>query len=169
MKNNEKLPGNRSFGALFVVVFGLLAVWQGWRGAQDWMVMWASLAAITLLTAESLTLLNRAWMALSHLLGRIVSPVVLGVMYAILIVPVGLFMKLIGRDVMHAQKLDEPDLFYPERRMREFAKREGIEAVYLAEPFADHAAERKIYLHGFANTQMGGGIGMKMDTPWQRT
>jgi len=105
MKNNEKLPSNRSFGALFIVVFGLLAVWQGWRGAQDWMLMWASLAAITLLTAvfrpESLTPLNRAWMALGHLLGRIVSPVVLGVMYAILIVPVGLFMKLIGRDVMH--------------------------------------------------------------------
>jgi lysophospholipase L1-like esterase len=57
----------------------------------------------------------------------------------------------------HAARLGEADLFFPERRMRAFAKREGIEAVLLAEPFAAHAAATGEYLHGFANTQLGGG------------
>jgi hypothetical protein len=57
----------------------------------------------------------------------------------------------------HAARLGEADLFFPERRMRAFAKREGIEAVLLAEPFAAHAATTGEYLHGFANTQLGSG------------
>ncbi len=56
-----------------------------------------------------------------------------------------------------AARLGEPDLFYPERRMRGLAEREGIEAVFLAEPFARYAAEHKVYLHGFPHTRMGGG------------
>lgn len=57
----------------------------------------------------------------------------------------------------HAAKLGEPDLFYPERRMRALAEREGMDAVFLAEPFARYAQEHKVFLHGFPNTQMGGG------------
>lgn len=57
----------------------------------------------------------------------------------------------------HAARLGEVDLFFPERRMRAFAKREGIEAVLLAEPFAAHAAATGEHLHGFANTQFGSG------------
>lgn len=57
----------------------------------------------------------------------------------------------------NAAKLGEQDLFYPERRMRKMAEREGIDAVFLAEAFADYAARHKVYLHGFPNTQMGSG------------
>ncbi len=56
-----------------------------------------------------------------------------------------------------AARLGEADLFYPERRVRAFAAREGIEAVFLAEDFAAYAAARAVHLHGFANTQLGGG------------
>jgi lysophospholipase L1-like esterase len=57
----------------------------------------------------------------------------------------------------HAARLGEADLFFPERRMRAFAEREGIEAVLLAGPLAAHAAANGEHLHGFANTQLGGG------------
>ena len=57
----------------------------------------------------------------------------------------------------HAARLGEADLFYPERRMRAFAAREGIDAVLLAEPFAARAAEAGEHLHGFPNTQLGSG------------
>jgi len=56
-----------------------------------------------------------------------------------------------------ARKLTERDLFYPERRLKVLAQRESIDAVFLAEPFARYAAEHNTYLHGFPNTQMGGG------------
>jgi hypothetical protein len=57
----------------------------------------------------------------------------------------------------HATKLGEKDLFHPERRMRALAARERMDAVFLAEPFARYAEEHKVFLHGFPNTQMGGG------------
>jgi len=57
----------------------------------------------------------------------------------------------------HARKLGEPDLFHPERRLQALAEQEGMEAILLAESFSRHAAEHRVYLHGFANTQWGGG------------
>ncbi len=57
----------------------------------------------------------------------------------------------------HAAALGEKDLFYPERRMRALAERNRLDAVFLAEPFARHASEMQVYLHGFSNTQLGGG------------
>ena len=57
----------------------------------------------------------------------------------------------------HARRLGEADLFYPERRIGALAKRERMDALLLAQPFADYAARQHVYLHGFPNTQMGGG------------
>ena len=112
MSLDDRLPSNRSFGTLFVIVFGALAAWQGWRGAQAWMAVWLALAgvtaAVTLARPRWLTPFNRAWMALGHALGRIVSPLVLGLMYAVLIVPVGLFMRLVGRDAMQRRFTSAP-------------------------------------------------------------
>lgn len=118
MQQQNQLPSNQSFGALFVFVFSVLAAWQGWRGAQGLMFLWLGLAIITagvtLLRPVWLTPLNRAWMTLGHLLGHIVSPVVLGMMYAVLIVPVGLIMRIVGRDIMHRRFT--PDASYWQER-----------------------------------------------------
>jgi hypothetical protein len=56
-----------------------------------------------------------------------------------------------------ALRLGEIDLYYPERRLSAFAKREGIDLVLLAPLFADFAVKHKVYLHGFANTALGTG------------
>jgi hypothetical protein len=60
------------------------------------------------------------------------------------------------RDAM-ARQLGVPDLFYPDRRIQALAKREGIEFLSLAEPFAAFAEEHQVFLHGFPNAQMGQG------------
>ncbi len=57
----------------------------------------------------------------------------------------------------YAARLGEPDLFYPERRMADLARREGMDAVFLAQPFSEYALKHKVYLHGFPNTVMGDG------------
>ncbi len=105
MHDRIHLPSNRAFGALFILVFALLAAWQYWLGTLALATFWLSLAVvtagITIVRPKWLAPFNRAWMALGYLLGRIVSPLVLGIMYAVLIVPVGLVMRIVGRDVMH--------------------------------------------------------------------
>jgi len=56
-----------------------------------------------------------------------------------------------------AKKLGVADLFYPDRRLAEFAARRGIDALPLAPAMQPLAKGRKVYFHGFANIGMGRG------------
>ena len=92
----------RNFGFMFGIVFALLAAWL-----RD--IPWA-LGAFALLSAASLAaaLLRpallagpaRMWLKLGELLHRVVSPVVLGVLYGLLVVPTGLLRRWLGGDPM---------------------------------------------------------------------
>jgi hypothetical protein len=101
--NANQLPSNRSFGSLFAVVFALVGGYVWWRGgsAHPW---WLGLSGLTLLVTLArpslLAGLNRAWMKLAELLSKVVSPVVLGLMFYAVLTPVGIAMRLFGRDAM---------------------------------------------------------------------
>ena len=97
------LPSNRSFGTLFVVFFGLLGASSWWRGGRIY--LWAfGLSALTLVVTlakpEWLATANRAWMKLAELLNRVVSPIILGVMFYGLFTPIAWVMRRAGRDAM---------------------------------------------------------------------
>lgn len=97
------LPSNRSFGWTFTGFFLLAGIYGLWRGgaALSWLLPLAALMAVVTLTREHwLTPLNRAWMKLGELLGRVVSPVVLGVIFFGMFTPVGWVMRRAGRDAM---------------------------------------------------------------------
>lgn len=97
------LPSNRSFGWTFTGFFILAGVYGLWRGGAHSLPMLALaavMALVTLTRAAWLTPLNRAWMKLGDLLGRVVSPVVLGVIFFAIFTPVGLLMRAFGRDAM---------------------------------------------------------------------
>src|SRR5262245_5969581 len=99
----QALPSNRSFGWTFTTVFVLGALYHAWHGGP-WMGALLPLAlataAITLTRESWLTPLNRAWMKVGELMGRVVSPVVLGVIFFGVFTPAGAIMRLIGRDAM---------------------------------------------------------------------
>jgi hypothetical protein len=100
---SEQLPSNRSVGAVFIVFFGLVAALQFWKGgtwAWLWLVLAGLVAFVTVVAPDLLTPFNRAWMALGRLLNKVVSPIVLGAMYFLLITPIGLIMRASGRDPM---------------------------------------------------------------------
>jgi hypothetical protein len=96
-----KLPSNRSFGTLFVVVFAVIGGLSWWNGGS-WYPYWIALSAVTgvvtLLAPAWLTPFNRAWMKLAEILNRIVSPIVLGVLFFVVMLPFGLVMRIAGRD-----------------------------------------------------------------------
>jgi hypothetical protein len=90
-----KLPSNRSFGWLFTGVFLLIGIFHPWLvGAA------ALMALVTLTRAQWLTPLNRAWMRFGLLLNRVVSPVVMGVLFFGLFTPMGWAMRRCGWDSM---------------------------------------------------------------------
>ena len=100
----QPLPSNRSFGTLFVVVFALLGAYSWWRGGAvfPWAFGLSALTlAVTLAKPDWLAPANRAWMKLAELLNRVVSPVVLGVIFYGMFTPIAWGMRRAGRDAMH--------------------------------------------------------------------
>jgi hypothetical protein len=94
------LPSNRSFGWTFTGIFLIVGAYGLWQGgaALSWLLALAVLTASVTLTRETwLTPLNRAWMRLGELLGRVVSPLVLGLIFFGVFTPVGMVMRQCGR------------------------------------------------------------------------
>lgn len=97
------LPSNRSFGLLFTGVFALTGTYLWWRGHEGAAYVYGAAALCAVVTAVRPDLLapfNRAWMAFGALLHRIVSPIVLGIMYFAVFTPFAFVMRLTGRDVL---------------------------------------------------------------------
>ena len=110
MKQKEiKTSSNKSFGLVFFVIFIIIALWPLLNDGN--IRMWSIIVSIIflilgLLNSKILTPFNKLWMRLGALLGIIVSPIVMGVVYFGIITPIGLIMKLFGKDVLNL-KLDK--------------------------------------------------------------
>ncbi len=104
------LPRERTFGALFTVVFALVAAWGAWRGHPVVAAAALGLAVVVALLAwrspRTLAPANRAWYRLGLLLAAIVSPVVLAIMFYGVITPTALIGRLAGRDVLRRRRPD---------------------------------------------------------------
>jgi hypothetical protein len=96
-------PSDRSVGFVFVVVLAIAAAWLAWTGRPGaWVCTGVAvlLALVALVRPALLGPLNRAWMRFGELLHRIVSPVVLGIVYFVVVTPYALVMRLAGRDAL---------------------------------------------------------------------
>lgn len=104
MTESAQLPSNRSFGTVFIVFFTLIGTLSWWWDGTLFPLLFG-LAAVTLLATLTaprlLTPFNKSWMKLGELLNRIVSPLVLGIMYFGLLTPIAVAMRLGNRDSLH--------------------------------------------------------------------
>lgn len=101
--SRHPLPSERKFGFLFVAVFCSLAAYahyKGWHvsGVAALLLGAGILLLIALFKPAMLSPLNKAWFWLGLAMGKIVSPVVLGIIFYLLITPVALLGRLFGRD-----------------------------------------------------------------------
>lgn len=113
------LPTNRSFGLLFTIVFCVIGSWRYLHEDAWSYYLWFGLASLFLVlglaNADILTPLNRLWMRFGELLGRIVSPIVLGAIYFVIIAPIGMLMRLFGRDPMKRTLDPDTDSYWETR------------------------------------------------------
>jgi hypothetical protein len=94
--NTTVMPSDRKFGWTFAAIFALVGAFY-----YPWLIALAGVIAIVTLTrAEWLAPAKHAWMKLGDILGRIVSPVVLGLIYFGIFTPVAFAMRLAGRDAL---------------------------------------------------------------------
>ena len=99
----------KSFGILFSIVFLIIALYP-LTNSED-IHLWAMIiSAIFLLLAfvapQLLALPNKLWFKFGILLGSIIAPVVMALVYFIVVLPTGLIMRLLGKDILK-QRLDK--------------------------------------------------------------
>ena len=103
------LPSDRRFGVFFAAVFAIATLYAWFVAARLAVVLPCAAAAagfllLALVRPALLRPLNRAWALLGRTLGRIVSPIVLGAIFFLLITPVALLTRALGRDELRLRR-----------------------------------------------------------------
>ena len=101
-KREHAIEGSsdRVFGLLFAAIFAGVGLWPLFKGGplRIWsLLIGAVFLILALALPRALSRLNRAWMQLGLLLNRIVSPVAIGVVYYLALVPTALVMRAFGK------------------------------------------------------------------------
>ncbi|MHC1950804.1 hypothetical protein IF803_41740 [Bradyrhizobium sp. UFLA06-06] len=109
MRVPAKLPSNRRFGLTFCAVFLALGAYAAIKGrvAAAYVSLFAisvAFGGIALTFPRILAPLNLLWFYFGELLGRIVSPLVLGIIYFGLLAPIAFVARLLGRDELHLKR-----------------------------------------------------------------
>ena len=100
----DQISSNRSFGILFSILFAIIAFWPIINGnpLRLWLIPFSVIFLVLgLLNSKLLNPLNVVWVKFGELLGRIIAPIVMAIIYFIIITPIGLFMRLIRKDLLN--------------------------------------------------------------------
>lgn len=100
--SNFPLPSNRKFGYTFSFIFFFFSIYFFLNNIFFYNYFFLSVSIlcfiITFVKSEVLYPLNKLWMRFGLLLGKIINPIIMGLIFFIIFTPVSIFMKLIGRD-----------------------------------------------------------------------
>ena len=113
-----KIGSERNFGIVFAVVFALVGLWPltgGENARPIWLLMALVFLALALFAPRVLRIPNRLWFRFGLLLGAIVAPVVMALVYVTTFVPIGLVLRLRGKDLLKMKFDREAASYWIER------------------------------------------------------
>ena len=108
MKSDKiKIGSNKSFGIVFFTVFLIIAIWPLLNGYE--IRYWSLIISIVflllgILNSKILTPLNKIWFKIGILLGNVISPIVMSIIFFLVVTPTSLLMKLFGKDILGIKK-----------------------------------------------------------------
>lgn len=109
---------DRSFGFVFAAVFCIIGGWPllYWQAPRWWALALAvAFAIVALARPQLLRPLNRVWLALGRLLHKIVSPLVMGVIFFATVTPTGWIMRLRGKDLLSLRRRPDQKSYWIRR------------------------------------------------------
>lgn len=113
---------DRSFGLVFTAFFGLLAAYFAWH-RNKWLPAPLALSTafiiVTLTRPALLAPLNWAWTRLGLLLGAVMAPVVMGIIFFGVVTPIGLLARLVGKDFLRLRRDPRAVTYWREPEHRE--------------------------------------------------
>ena len=110
---------NKSFGLLFFVVFLIIGLWPLKNGENlNIYLITASVVFLILglLNSKLLTPLNKSWIKLGEILGIIIAPIVMALVYFVILTPVSFIVRMFGKDLLNLKFLKEKDTYWIKRK-----------------------------------------------------
>ena len=113
-----KISSNRSFGLVFFVVFLLIALYPLINNGE--LRLWSLITSIIflilgLLNSKFLNPLNKIWFKFGIILGKIISPLVMGIIFFLVVTPTGLLMRLFRKDIL-SLKYNQNSTYWIEKK-----------------------------------------------------
>ena len=105
-KSKIKVSSNRSFGLVFFVVFLIIGLWPLLDEGQFkiWSLFFSLFFLVLgLLNSKLLTPLNLLWTKFGILLGNVFAPIVMSFIFFLVVTPIGLLMRIMGRDLLRTK------------------------------------------------------------------
>ena len=108
MKNKKiKISSNRSFGLVFFAIFLIISIWPllDDKDIRIWSLIISLIFLILgILNSNILKPFNKIWFKFGMFLGKIVSPIVMGLVYFLVVTPTGFIMRFLGKDLLKLKK-----------------------------------------------------------------
>ena len=99
-----KISSNRSFGIVFFTVFSIIALYPLIFGGEIriWSISISLIFLILgLLNSNVLTPLNKIWFKFGIVLGKMISPIVMGIIFFLVVTPIAITMRLLRKDLLN--------------------------------------------------------------------
>ena len=104
MNSQISKSSNKSFGIVFFIVFLIIAFYPlFYEGSlRIWSLIISIIFLILGLTnSKVLTPLNNIWISFGIILGKVISPLIMGIIFFFVVTPIGVFMRIIGKDLLN--------------------------------------------------------------------
>ena len=108
--NEIKISSNRNFGIVFFIVFLIIAIYFLINSSEIW--IWSLILSLLflilgLINSKILTPLNKLWFKFGIFLGKIISPLVMGIIFFFVVTPIGFIMRLLSKDILNLKYNNE--------------------------------------------------------------
>ena len=113
-----KLSSNKSFGVVFFIVFLLIGVYPLLKGndLRIWSLIISFIFLVLgLINSRILTPLNRLWFKFGLLLGKFISPIIMGIIFFIVVTPIGIIMRLFKKDLLNL-KFNKKETYWIDKK-----------------------------------------------------
>ena len=102
--NEDKIGSNKNFGIVFFVVFLIISLYPILNDGS--LRLWSLIISIIflilgLMNSKILSPVNKLWFKLGIILGKIISPIIMGIIFFVVVTPIGYLMRLVKKDVLN--------------------------------------------------------------------
>ena len=110
---------NKSFGLLFFVVFLIIGLWPLKNGESlnfYFITVSVVFLILGLLNSKLLSPLNKSWIKLGEILGIIIAPIVMALVYFVILTPISIIVRVFGKDLLGLKFLKEKNTYWIKRK-----------------------------------------------------